>query len=86
MDNGPSNSDICNDCNFGVDSFDKAVGASIKSNARCNDVSYEWMGSYDAGFLTRFRPFNSIRKNTTIKSICTDLLRHMITVILLISL
>ena len=67
MGNGPSDSDIRNDCNFWVDSFDKVVGASLKSNDRCSDVSYEWVGSYDARFLTRFRSSNSIRKNISIR-------------------
>ena len=61
MDNGSSNSDICNDCNFCVDSFDKAVGVSIKSNARRNDVSYEWMGSYDARLGANIRSDNNPR-------------------------
>lgn len=60
MDNGSRDRDIHNDCNFCIDRFDKVVGTGIKSNDRCGDVSYEWVGSYDASFLTRFRPSNSI--------------------------
>ena len=66
MGNGSSDSDIRNDCNFGVDHFDKIIGTGIKSNDRCADVSYEWLGSYDASFLTRFRHSNAIRKNILI--------------------
>ena len=63
MGNGPSDSDIRNDCNFWVDRFDKVVGASFKSNDRCSDASDEWVGRYDARFLTRFRFSNSNRNN-----------------------
>ena len=55
MGNGPSDCDIRNDCNFRVDRFDKVVGAGFKSNDRCTDAGYEWVGSYDARLLTRFR-------------------------------
>lgn len=67
MGNGPGDSDIRNDCNFWADSFDKVVGASFKSNDRCRDVSYEWVGSYDARFLTGVRSSNSIRENISIR-------------------
>ena len=67
MGNGPSDSDIRNDCNFWVDRFDKVVGAGFKSNDRCGDVSYEWVGSYDARFLTRFRSSNSNRNIVVVK-------------------
>ena len=67
MGNGSGDSDIRNDCNFCVDSFDKVVGASFKSNDRCNDARFEWVGSYDASILTRFRSFNSNRNNISIR-------------------
>jgi hypothetical protein len=50
-----------------VDRLDKTIGAGIKSNVRCCDVSDEWMGSYDASFLIRFQPSNSTRKNISIR-------------------
>ena len=73
MGNGPSDSDIRNDCNFWVDRFDKVVGAGFKSNDRCGDVSYEWVGSYDARFLTRFRSSNSNTNNISIGSKWSEL-------------
>jgi hypothetical protein len=66
--NGPRDSDIRNDCNFRADRFDKIVGASFKSNDRCNDASDEWVGRYDARFLTRFQSSNSNRNNISIRS------------------
>jgi hypothetical protein len=64
---GSGDSDIRNDSNLCVDRLDKTIGAGIKSNVRCCDVSDEWMGSYDASFLIRFQPSNSTRKNISIR-------------------
>ena len=54
MGNGTCDGDSSDDYNFDVGCFDKVAGISFKSNDRCNDVGYEWVGSYDANFLTRF--------------------------------
>lgn len=52
VDYGSGDSDIGNDCHFGADCICQAVAAGIKSNDCRRDVSYECMGSYDAGVLT----------------------------------
>ena len=52
MGNGSSDSDISNDGNFCVDSFDKIIGTGIKSNDRCRDAGDECVGYYDASILT----------------------------------
>ena len=70
MGNGSGDSDIGNDCNLCVDRLDKTIGTGIKSNVRCCDVSDEWVGRYDASFLTRFQPSNSTRKNISIRYFC----------------
>jgi hypothetical protein len=51
MGDGSGDSDICNDFNFRVDRFYKAVGTGLKGNDRSNDVGDECLGSYDAGIL-----------------------------------
>ena len=54
MGNGSGDSDIRNDCNLCIDRLDETIATGLKNNVRCCDVSYEWVGSYDASFLTRF--------------------------------
>jgi hypothetical protein len=54
MGNGPCDGGSSDGYNFGVGHFDKVAGTGFKSNDRCNDVGYEWVGSYVANFLTRF--------------------------------
>ncbi|MCK5418556.1 MAG: hypothetical protein KAI93_08625, partial [Desulfobacterales bacterium] len=65
--NGSGDRDIRNHCNLCVDRLDKTIGTGIKSNVRCCNVSDEWLGSYDASFLTGFQLSNSTRKNISIR-------------------
>ena len=66
MGNGPGDSDNRNICNFCVDSYDKIVGASLKSNDHCDDACDQWVGNLDAIILTRFRSPNSNKNNISI--------------------
>jgi hypothetical protein len=66
MGNGPGDSDNRNICNVYVGSYDKIVGASFKSNDRCDDACDEWVSNLDASIMTRFRSPNSNKNNISI--------------------
>jgi hypothetical protein len=57
LDNGTSNRNIRNDCNFCVVRFEKIVATGIKGNDRCRDAGNERLGRYDASILISSSPF-----------------------------